>query len=136
MLLSKLSITMGSFSIKCTTEYRSKAELMTAQIYKQCLHRRAMFDLTVFGVYFFINLSLPPLISTHPFSLQVPLLPFLPIISLFINVYLMMQLDRGTWMRFAIWMALGTLEFWQPMLYFSLFSARIFKYLMSYLTMF
>ncbi|XP_042372409.1 high affinity cationic amino acid transporter 1-like [Plectropomus leopardus] len=26
---------------------------------------------------------------------------------MFINVYLMMQLDRGTWMRFAIWMVLG-----------------------------
>lgn len=39
----------------------------------------------------------------------------------------MMQLNRGTWMRFAIWMALGTLEFWQPMLYLSLFSANMFK---------
>lgn len=39
----------------------------------------------------------------------------------------MMQLDRGTWMRFAIWMALGILEFWQPMLYVSLFSASMFK---------
>lgn len=38
---------------------------------------------------------------------QVPLLPFLPVLSMFINVYLMMQLDRGTWMRFAIWMAIG-----------------------------
>lgn len=44
----------------------------------------------------------------RPFSSQVPLLPFLPVASLFINVYLMMQLDRGTWMRFAVWMALGT----------------------------
>lgn len=23
-----------------------------------------------------------------------------------------MQLDKGTWMRFAIWMVLGTLDFW------------------------
>lgn len=38
---------------------------------------------------------------------QVPLLPFLPVISMFVNVYLMMQLDRGTWIRFAIWMAIG-----------------------------
>lgn len=28
--------------------------------------------------------------------------------SLFINVYLMMQLDRGTWLRFCIWMVIGT----------------------------
>lgn len=41
-------------------------------------------------------------------SPQVPLLPFVPVISMFVNVYLMMQLDRGTWLRFAIWMFLGT----------------------------
>eukprot|EP00066_Takifugu_rubripes_P017734 XP_011607000.1 PREDICTED: high affinity cationic amino acid transporter 1-like [Takifugu rubripes] len=40
---------------------------------------------------------------------HVPLLPFLPVASLFINIYLMMQLDKGTWMRFAIWMTLGFL---------------------------
>lgn len=38
---------------------------------------------------------------------QVPLLPFIPVVSMFVNVYLMMQLDRGTWVRFAIWMVLG-----------------------------
>uniref|UniRef100_A0A672SZF4 Solute carrier family 7 member 1 n=1 Tax=Sinocyclocheilus grahami TaxID=75366 RepID=A0A672SZF4_SINGR len=45
--------------------------------------------------------------SKTKLSFKVPLLPFLPILSMFINVYLMMQLDRGTWMRFAIWMAIG-----------------------------
>ncbi|XP_031719362.1 high affinity cationic amino acid transporter 1-like isoform X2 [Anarrhichthys ocellatus] len=40
-------------------------------------------------------------------AFKVPLLPFVPVISMFINVYLMMQLDKGTWMRFAIWMVLG-----------------------------
>lgn len=44
------------------------------------------------------------LLSATP---QVPLLPFIPVISMFVNVYLMMQLDRGTWIRFAIWMVLG-----------------------------
>lgn len=44
------------------------------------------------------------LLSATP---QVPLLPFLPVISMFVNVYLMMQLDKGTWIRFAIWMVLG-----------------------------
>ncbi|KAM9358959.1 high affinity cationic amino acid transporter 1-like [Symphorus nematophorus] len=45
--------------------------------------------------------------SKTKLAFKVPLLPFLPVASLFINVYLMMQLDRGTWMRFAIWMVLG-----------------------------
>ncbi|XP_027005918.1 high affinity cationic amino acid transporter 1 [Tachysurus fulvidraco] len=40
-------------------------------------------------------------------SFKVPLLPFLPVVSMFVNVYLMMQLDRGTWIRFAIWMFIG-----------------------------
>ncbi|XP_051963006.1 high affinity cationic amino acid transporter 1b [Xyrauchen texanus] len=45
--------------------------------------------------------------SKTKLSFKVPLLPFLPVLSMFINVYLMMQLDSGTWMRFAIWMAIG-----------------------------
>ncbi|XP_070761386.1 high affinity cationic amino acid transporter 1-like [Enoplosus armatus] len=45
--------------------------------------------------------------SKAKLAFKVPLLPFVPVSSLFINVYLMMQLDRGTWMRFAIWMVLG-----------------------------
>lgn len=45
----------------------------------------------------------------HMLSSQVPLLPYIPIISMFVNVYLMMQLDKGTWLRFSIWMAIGIL---------------------------
>ncbi|KAI3354077.1 hypothetical protein L3Q82_018631 [Scortum barcoo] len=45
--------------------------------------------------------------SKAKLAFKVPLLPFVPVISMFVNVYLMMQLDRGTWMRFAIWMGLG-----------------------------
>ncbi|KAM9734181.1 high affinity cationic amino acid transporter 1-like isoform 2-T5 [Menidia menidia] len=45
--------------------------------------------------------------SKAKLAFTVPLLPFVPVISMFVNVYLMMQLDRGTWMRFAIWMVIG-----------------------------
>ncbi|XP_066506718.1 high affinity cationic amino acid transporter 1 isoform X2 [Hoplias malabaricus] len=45
--------------------------------------------------------------SRSKLSFKVPLLPFIPVISMFVNVYLMMQLDRGTWIRFALWMSIG-----------------------------
>uniref|UniRef100_A0A3Q3FBB7 Solute carrier family 7 member 1a n=1 Tax=Labrus bergylta TaxID=56723 RepID=A0A3Q3FBB7_9LABR len=45
--------------------------------------------------------------SKTKLSFKVPLLPFLPVVSMFVNVYLMMQLDRGTWIRFSIWMVIG-----------------------------
>ncbi|XP_026797574.3 high affinity cationic amino acid transporter 1 isoform X1 [Pangasianodon hypophthalmus] len=45
--------------------------------------------------------------SKSKLSFKVPLLPFLPVVSMFVNVYLMMQLDRGTWIRFSVWMLIG-----------------------------
>ncbi|XP_076002165.1 high affinity cationic amino acid transporter 1-like [Genypterus blacodes] len=45
--------------------------------------------------------------SKTKLAFKVPLLPVLPVISMFINVYLMMQLGRGTWLRFGLWMVLG-----------------------------
>ncbi|KAK2533063.1 Slc7a1 [Columba livia] len=45
--------------------------------------------------------------SKTKLSFKVPLLPLLPVVSIFVNVYLMMQLDIGTWIRFAVWMLIG-----------------------------
>ncbi|XP_036451667.1 high affinity cationic amino acid transporter 1 isoform X2 [Colossoma macropomum] len=45
--------------------------------------------------------------SKSKLSFKVPLLPFIPVVSMFVNVYLMMQLDRGTWIRFALWLSIG-----------------------------
>ncbi|XP_059833003.1 cationic amino acid transporter 3-like [Hypanus sabinus] len=42
-------------------------------------------------------------------TFKVPLLPFLPIASVFINVYLMVMMSLNTWAMFGIWMLIGFL---------------------------
>ncbi|XP_043546007.1 cationic amino acid transporter 2 isoform X1 [Chiloscyllium plagiosum] len=61
--------------------------------------------LVMLGVSVFIIYKQPQ--SQLKVAFMVPLLPFLPLISIFVNVYLMMQLNGGTWIRFSIWMAVG-----------------------------
>ncbi|XP_076290578.1 cationic amino acid transporter 2 isoform X1 [Lasioglossum baleicum] len=45
--------------------------------------------------------------SGKKLAFSVPLVPFLPALSILINIYLMMMLDKMTWVRFAIWMVIG-----------------------------
>uniref|UniRef100_A0A667YAK3 Solute carrier family 7 member 3a n=1 Tax=Myripristis murdjan TaxID=586833 RepID=A0A667YAK3_9TELE len=45
--------------------------------------------------------------SKEALTFKVPLLPWLPLFSVFVNIYLMMQLDKATWCRFTVWMAIG-----------------------------
>ncbi|TNM84724.1 hypothetical protein fugu_008902 [Takifugu bimaculatus] len=45
--------------------------------------------------------------SKEALTFKVPLLPWLPLFSIFVNIYLMMQLDKSTWIRFTVWMAIG-----------------------------
>ncbi|XP_071352781.1 high affinity cationic amino acid transporter 1-like [Trachinotus anak] len=74
----------------------------------------APWSVAVLSVIMLICLILTFIVCRQPQSktklaFKVPLLPFVPVISMFVNVYLMMQLDKGTWLRFAMWMALGFL---------------------------
>ncbi|EPQ13918.1 Cationic amino acid transporter 3 [Myotis brandtii] len=45
--------------------------------------------------------------SSAPLHFKVPALPLLPLMSIFVNVYLMMQMTSGTWARFGVWMVIG-----------------------------
>ncbi|XP_036754196.2 cationic amino acid transporter 3 isoform X2 [Manis pentadactyla] len=45
--------------------------------------------------------------SSIPLHFKVPALPLLPLMSIFVNIYLMMQMTAGTWARFGVWMLIG-----------------------------
>ena len=40
-------------------------------------------------------------------SFKVPFLPFIPLVAIFVNVFLLLELQTLTWIRFAIWMVIG-----------------------------
>ncbi|XP_052758227.1 cationic amino acid transporter 2 isoform X2 [Galleria mellonella] len=48
-------------------------------------------------------------VSEKKLAFSVPLVPWLPGLSILINVYLMLNLDYMTWIRFAVWIAAGLL---------------------------
>ncbi|KAM3962653.1 cationic amino acid transporter 2 [Aphomia sociella] len=48
-------------------------------------------------------------VSDKKLAFSVPLVPWLPGLSILINVYLMLNLDYMTWVRFAVWIAAGLL---------------------------
>jgi len=57
-----------------------------------------------------ISISLQP-VSDEALNFRVPLVPLLPVASIFINSYLMMKLSYITWVRFGVWMFLGLLVY-------------------------
>ncbi|EFB19739.1 hypothetical protein PANDA_021786, partial [Ailuropoda melanoleuca] len=45
--------------------------------------------------------------SSTPLPFKVPALPLLPLLSIFVNVYLMMQMRAATWAQVGVWMLIG-----------------------------
>ena len=54
-----------------------------------------------------IAISIQPFDKSIDINFKVPLVPLLPCISIFCNIYLMLQLDAATWIRFGAWLVLG-----------------------------
>ncbi|KAL9955396.1 hypothetical protein ACROYT_G036709 [Oculina patagonica] len=45
--------------------------------------------------------------NKSPLPFKVPCVPLLPLLSIFINLFLMLNLSYLTWLRFAVWMVIG-----------------------------
>lgn len=52
-------------------------------------------------------ISRQPKDTSVDLTFKVPLVPLLPCLSIFINLYLMFQLDGQTWIRFGVWLIVG-----------------------------
>ncbi|XP_075977770.1 cationic amino acid transporter 3-like [Anticarsia gemmatalis] len=54
-----------------------------------------------------VVLYLQPMNDVENLTFSVPWVPLVPYISVCINVYLMLQLDYQTWIRFVVWVIIG-----------------------------
>lgn len=80
--------------------------------WKNGLHTLDPFAISVTSVIAAILVIILVSVSFQPksdsdLSFKVPLVPLIPALSILINVYLMLMLDPGTWIRFGIWMLVG-----------------------------
>ncbi|XP_050081335.1 uncharacterized protein LOC126568768 isoform X1 [Anopheles maculipalpis] len=79
---------------------------------KDAIYEMESWAWILFGVLLGLTLLVLLLISIQPREradapFRVPLVPLLPGISIFVNIYLMLMLDVYTWIRFGIWMGIG-----------------------------
>lgn len=73
-------------------------------------------DPILYALVVFLLLSIlfiAPVIACQPQSkneltFKVPLVPVVPLLSIFMNIYLILMLSFYTWIRFSVWMTLGT----------------------------
>ncbi|XP_041652719.1 cationic amino acid transporter 2-like isoform X2 [Cheilinus undulatus] len=104
---SKAVIFMTVFSVACVV-----ALCVTLTQALDALSRMEAWSVAIVCVFAVILLLNTFLIWRQPqnptkASFMVPLVPVLPLLSSLINIYLMVQLGADTWLRYAIWMAVG-----------------------------
>lgn len=62
--------------------------------------------LAIVSIAIYFLLKIPSKVPYH-LDFRVPLMPWVPLISIAVNIYLMVSLDPTTWIRFGIWCVLG-----------------------------
>uniref|UniRef100_A0A182T7D7 Cationic amino acid transporter C-terminal domain-containing protein n=1 Tax=Anopheles maculatus TaxID=74869 RepID=A0A182T7D7_9DIPT len=62
--------------------------------------------MTVIAILLTLIISCQPT-EERQLTFRVPFVPFVPLLSIFVNVYLMFQLDAATWVRFLVWLLVG-----------------------------
>uniref|UniRef100_W8ALK0 Low affinity cationic amino acid transporter 2 n=1 Tax=Ceratitis capitata TaxID=7213 RepID=W8ALK0_CERCA len=78
------------------------------------LYTGSWWALILYGFMIFIACACVAVIAVHHqntrgLNFKVPLVPFVPALSIFCNIVLMVHLSALTWLRFFIWVALGML---------------------------
>lgn len=68
--------------------------------------------IVIFGIVSAAMLLILVIIGRQPpaeanLTFKVPWVPVVPCLSVFINLYLMFQLDMHTWIRFVVWLVIG-----------------------------
>lgn len=66
--------------------------------------------LSIFGVLMvvlMVMIARQPMLPNEALTFKVPFVPWLPCLSVAINLYLMFQLDILTWMRMGVWASIG-----------------------------
>uniref|UniRef100_A0A8C9RR41 Zgc:175280 n=1 Tax=Scleropages formosus TaxID=113540 RepID=A0A8C9RR41_SCLFO len=107
---SQTSITVSSCMVLIIVLVITLSIIVTKAI--NCLLNKEVWSLVVVSLTALILLLAIALIWRQPQSptkatFMVPFLPVLPVLSVVVNIYLMIQLGSDTWIRYAIWMAVG-----------------------------
>lgn len=65
------------------------------------------FVITIIGMAVLMVIMIRQPVSDEKLSFKVPLIPYVPCLSVVFNLYLMCELDLNTWIRFLAWLAIG-----------------------------
>ncbi|XP_046876354.1 cationic amino acid transporter 2-like [Hypomesus transpacificus] len=121
------SKTVTSLTVFCTVCVIALSVLLTKAI--DAVTQKQVWSLVCVSVIILLLVVTIIIIWRHPqnptkAAFMVPFLPVLPVVSVFVNVYLMVQLGGETWIRYAIWMLVGLVIYFGYGIHFSVQKQR------------